>query len=807
VLNRDLIIALRGFRRTPAFFVTTVATLGLAVGMSVAMFTVFRGVLLRRLPVVDQDRIVVMNTWREPGVEFAAGTKQLAEIRRGSRTMRDVAGVAHFPATGSPWLDRDRAITLNRSLVTGNFFDVLGAKPALGRLLRPDDDDVGPFQASGANSSKLIVLSYAAWQKHFAGDSAVIGRRLIDPFRRWVFTIVGVGPPGLDYPAGVEYWTPIWGGWESTVSTFAVARLAPNATIAMARDEYLARSKRVGPQFDFRGADASTFTQTVLGDVRPVLTILTAAVSLLLLIACVNVGNLLLLRAAARTQEIAVRRALGAGYGDIVRQLLVEACVLAATGGLIGFALAGALLRLLIRFAPAQLPRLDEVALTRTPILTAIAVCGLTVVLFGIGPALVAGRSNLVQSLRSDSRSGTGTAQRRMARQLLVAMQVALAMVMLAGAALLTRTLERLERQDLGYQTDHLSVLTFTYNAMRFDSTEKLLRWGDRAMERIRAIPGVTVVSPILIPPMLGTNVWHWRWDTEGQSAADAAANPTVPVEAAGADFFQVFRIPLVAGRPFSQADREDAPLVAIVSESVARHFWPGESPIGKRIRTPPPASFAGGSEWRTVVGVVRDNHLRALRSDAPAIYLPWHQSFWQPFFAIRSSAPLSALRPTIASAIHEVDAETDLVAAQTMDELLAKPLAQPRLGAILMSGFSVVALLLSAIGLFGVMSAMVREQRREIGIRLALGAQPKEVRRRVVGHAMTLAGTGAVVGLAGAVVGSRVFVSLLYHVSPIDPISLGAACTLLIGVALAATYLPARRATLIDPVEALRSD
>lgn len=807
-MNRDLVVALRGFRRTPGFLVTSVAILALGIGMSVAMFTVYRAVLMRRLPVLDQDRIAVMYTWREPGIELTAGTKPLAEIRRGARTMRDIAGVAHFPATATPWLDGSRPLTLNRSLVTGNFFDVLGVRPALGRLLRPSDDDVGAFQPSGENSSKVIVLSYAAWRSRFAGDSSVIGRHLIEPFRRWSFTIVGVAPPGLDYPAGVEYWSPIWGGWESTVSTIAIARLAPGATVSMARDEYLARSISLSPQFDFKGADARTFTETVLGDVSPVLTVLTAAVALLLVIACLNVGNLLLLRATGRTREIAIRRALGAGYGAIVRQLLVEAATIAAGGGVLGFVVAGIMLQVLLRFAPPQLPRLDDVALAGTPVTTAIAISALTVLLFGVLPAMLAGRSELVASLRSDSRAGTGTRHRRLVRQLLVASQVALAMAMLAGAALLTRTLERLENQDLGYRTDHLSILTFTYNAVRFDSQAKLVRWGNQAMTRIRAIPGVTAVSPILLPPLLGANVWQWRFDKEGQGATEASTNPMIPVEAAGADFFRLFDMGLVRGRAFTDADREGAPLVAIVSESVARRFWSGEDALGKRIRTPPPAAgITGGSEWRTIVGVVRDNHLRAFRSQAPAVYLPWRQAYWQPFFAIRTSMPVAGVASAIQRAVHEVDPETDLAMTQTMDELLSRPLAQPRLSAMVMSAFGIVALMLSALGLFGTMTAMVREQTRELGIRIALGAQPGDVRRGVISRALLLAGAGAIVGLTVAIAISRTFASLLFEVSPADPLSLVAACVLLVAVALLATWLPARRATRIDPVEALRPD
>jgi putative ABC transport system permease protein len=806
-LEHDLNVALRGLRRTPTFLTTAVTILGLGIGMSVAMFTVFRAVLVRRLPVIDQDRIAVMWTYRVPNVEFAAGTKQLAAVRRESRAMRDVAGVAHWPAAPGPLLDGSRTLPLNRSLVTGNFFDVLGVRPALGRLLRPSDDATSnvPFDKI---TSQVMVISYAAWQSKFGGDSSVIGRHLIEPYSRWDYTIVGVAPPGLDYPAGAEWWGPIWGGWEGGVSSIAVARLAPGATLAAARNEYFAISSRLTPEAHFTGVDARTFTETVLGNISPVLTVLAAAVGVLLLIACLNVGNLLLLRASARTREIAVRRALGARYGDIVRQLVVESMVLAAGGGALGFALAEVLLKLLVRFAPPQLPRLDDVQLSGAPVFTAIAVTGAAVLLFGVLPALFGARSNLSSPLRADSRTGRETRHRRSIRQLLVATQIALAMVTLAGAGLLARSLEQLQRQDLGYVPEHLNILSFAVNARSYDTQPKVMALGDQLLPRLQSMPGVSAVTPILIPPLLGTNVWQWKFAAEGQTDEDAANTPAIPVEAAGADFFRVFGIPLVRGRSFVEADRENAPLVAIVSESVARRFWPREDAIGKRVRLFGRAeSLPGQNQWRTVVGVVRDNHLRLLRETSATVYLPWHQSYWQAYVAIRSSGDVAALMPAIRRAAHEVDPQVDLWYARTMDELLAEPLAQPRFGTLLMSSFGLAALLLAAIGLFGVMSSVVGDQTRELGIRIALGAHPSRLRWAVLGRALALTMAGTIAGIAGAVATSRLYVDLLFDVSPVDPVTLASASTVLIVVALLAAYLPARRATLIDPVRALRAD
>jgi predicted permease len=809
-LRQDLRFALRGFRRTPGFFITAVVILALGIGMSVAMFTVFRTVLIRRLPVTDQDRLAVMWMYRDdPNVETTPGTTELAAFKRDGRTIRDVAGVAHWPATSAAMLDGDRSLALNRGMATGNFFDVLGVRPALGRLFKPSDDDVGTtWDPTGGHSSKVLVLSYAAWQSQFGGDSSVIGRKLTEPLLRWDYRVIGVAPPGFSYPSGVDYWIPMWQGWNSGVSSIAVARLAPGASLTAARDEYAAIERRAIPALQLRGAHAATFTETVLGNVRPVLATLTAAVALLLLIACLNVGNLLLLRASGRARETSVRRALGAAYVDIVRQLFVEAVALATAGGIFGFLVATGLLRTLLALAPSNLPRLDDLQLGGAPIALAIGISSAVVLLFGMPPALFAARANLASPLRLDSRSGSETRRRRTVRQALVASQIALAMIMIAGAALLARSLERLERQDLGYTSDHLSILAFSWNAKRFDSTSKLIALSDRIRLRLQSIRGVTSVTPIVIPPMLGLSVWHARYDAEGQTPDEVKANPFTAIETGGPDFFKTFGIPLVRGRSFSPDLQITGPYEAIVSELVARRLWPGQDPIGKRIRdSVPPDYMPGGGSWRTVVGVAKETHLRSIRESAPTVYLPWRQSFWQGSFAIRTSVDATVLSSAIRAAGRDADPDVVLWRVRTMDQLLDEPLAQPRLGSMLMTSFGLVALLLAAIGLYGVMSALVRDQLREIGIRIALGATPSRVRRDVLGVAAVVTGVGLVVGLALTLTTSHLFRALLFDVSPVDPIALGGAGVLLLGVGALAAFLPARRATRVDPVQALQAD
>lgn len=806
-LARDARFAMRGFRRTPGFFITTVAILGLGIGMSVAMFTVFRTVLIRRLPVVGQDRAVVMWTYRgDPNSDVATGTKDLSIVRADTRTMRHIAAVAHWPASPTPLRHNGAMIDLNRGMVTGNFFAVLGVQPALGRLLTPNDDEAANTTLDSTRTESL-VLSWRAWHETFGADPAVLGQRLIDPYTDAAYRVVGVTPAGFDYPAGADYWIPMWSGWQSGVSAFAVGRLVPGATVALAASEYLALERRIDPQVGFGGVHAATFEDTVLGDVRPALVLLTSGVALLLVIACLNVGNLMLLRASSRRHELDVRRALGAAPRDVIRQLVVEAVLIAAAGGVAGLGVAVGLIGALGTFASPDLPRLDQIQLAPAPILVAIIVSSIAMLLFGVGPALAAARPGATTTLRADARSGRETRSRRTARQMLVALQLALATVMLGGAALLARSLDQLEHQDLGFASEDASVIDYSFDGHRVRNDSQLVAEGDAVVRRVREIPGVTAATQIVAPPMLGNGIWILRFQTDDPSMTDSTTFPMIPVELAGADYFRTFGVHIDHGRAFTDDDRATSGLVAIVSESVARKLWPGQNPIGKRLRLPKEYGLIGKDGWRTVVGVAHDTHLRVLREASPVVYLPSVQSFWQGYAALRSTVPLGELVPALRRAGHDVDPMLDLNAPRTMDEILDQPLAQPRVDTLLMAGFSVVALLLAAIGLFGVMASIVRDQTRELGIRIALGATPERVRRDVLARAAAIAATGLLTGFVVAYLSAKLVTSLLFQVKPYDPLALGAACVVLCIVAAVAAYIPARRATTIDPVRALRSD
>src|SRR5438876_5681105 len=689
----DLRLALRALRRAPTFTATAVLILGLGIGMAVAMFTVTDTVLLRPLPVRDQERIVLPRIVDPRGVDLVVAPTELDELRRASHTMSAIAGEAHQGAFGTVLLDGDRPLVTRAAWGTGYFFDVLGARPALGRLFRSEEESL--------TEPSVLVLSYATWQRRFAGDSGVLGRQLTQAFTRRRHTIVGVAPAGLAYPVGAEYWSPlVYGG-----GLDVVARLAPTATPGAARAEFLSTMREMYRKQHARergvvaGARIRTFPQAVLGDVRPVLQVLTAAVALLLVLACVNVGSLVLLRVATRTHELAVRRSLGATAGDVARLLLVE----------------------------------------------------------------------------------PGGARPR---------------------GLLARSLDRLQRIDLGYRPDRLSLLWLAVPVSRADAEAKFGALLDRIPPALHALPGVTAITPVEAQPFFGPQIFNAPWEVEGRSSSQASEHPRIPIEAGGPEYFRALEIPLLRGRGFRDTDRENAPKVAVVSEGAARLLQLGADPIGQRIRM---AGDTGAGAWRTVVGIAGDIHFRTLREATPTIYLPARQYFFQGLVAVRTVDPLTGLLPAMRRAVHDADPEVDIVRTETMEDLLAAQRALPTLSTLLLSGFGLVAMVLAAVGLYGLMASVVREQTREIGVRMALGATPAQLRRAVLGAALGVTAVGAAVGLAAALVSSRFLMALLFQVSPTDPITLAAVCMLLVGVGCGAAYVPARRAMAVDPMVALR--
>ncbi len=820
--RRDLTVAARSLRRVPVLSVTVVVILGLAIGMSTAMFSVFHSVLLQRLPVEAPDRVVELSgTAGGAATEVPITPSQLHSLRVRTHALSGAAGLAHWRVIADAVSDGDRRLVLRQSVVTDDFFTILGARPVLGRLFHAGDN-VPWGGAAGAGAP--VVLSYAAWKRVFGGDSSVIGRHLIWPKVNWTLTVVGVAPPGLDYPRGVEYWIASEYG-----SLDVVGRLGAGASPEVARQDFLAFLQHDPEQMRYYGANAvgarvHAIEAMITGDARPALLALSAAVVLLLVLACANVGNLLLLRAAARERELSIRRAIGASSTDLLRLLLAESLLLAVVGGALGVAFARAILDALLRLAPSGLPRTDLITLAGTPLAIGALVTAATVVLFGVAPSLVALRFDLASTLRSDSRGGSEGRRLRGIRHALVGSQIALALVVLAGAGLLVRSLERLASLDLGYPTEHLTTLSISL-PWRAYTTEcrpmgatltaaDTVQWNgclrdknfgahERVMAALRETQHVVAVSPAGAPPFLGSNVWMGSYAAERQSDEEAKANPWFGFDAVGPEFFTALGVPLVSGRVFTDADREDSPRVGIITEGVARRLWPNQLALGKRFHD---TAEHSPDSLVTIVGIVRDFHYRLFRDSTPMVFRPYRQVLAQGYFVVRSRGAQTT-EDAWRRVVEGAGAGATFVRAQAMDDLVAPQLLVPRFDALLFSTFALAALVLAAVGLYGIIASAVSQQTREFGIRIALGATPSGVRNMVLRHAMIVAGIGVVAGLAGALAGSRLLTAMLFEIRPSDPLTLAAVSALLLVTAAVAAYIPARRATRIDPARALRTE
>src|SRR6266699_1591744 len=791
-------VALRSLSRTPGFALTAILTLALGIGLATAVFTVADALLLRRLPVQDQDRLVVL--WgeaRDRAFNYPLGLDDAREFARRTRSLERVAFFSYYGAWPKPVRDGDQISRLRRAGVSGEFFGVLGARPALGRALRAKDDVLG--------APPVLVLSHGAWQRRFGGDPRVVGRRVLTLDDGVAYTIVGVMPQGIDYPRGTDFWVPVVPS-KLPSDFYVIGRLAPSATPTNARDEMTAffrRPERSPWQRDLTGV-VHTLPRLVLGDTRPALVAFAAAAGLLLLITCINVANLLLVRGLARVREIAVRSALGAGQRQVVGQLLAENALLALAGGGLGVLVAAAAVRSFVAVAPAGLPRLDEIQLNATALAGAVGITGVAMLLFGLAPAVLTARVELEQVLRS----GTGQSASRRSRlsmEALVAGQVALALLVLSAAGLIARSLIKLERAELSFQPSHLLICDLALRYDQFDNPAKQQALLERLLPQVRAIPGVQAVSPVVAAPFSGPRGWDGKFAAEGQSAEQAAANPMLNMEVVTPDYFATLGIPVRRGRVFTDADREGAPPVVVVSESVVRLYWGTDDPIGQRLRIGENLARAV-----TVVGVVPDTRYRELREARPSVYFPLRQPFF-PFepvtLAIRTTGPPAELVPTIRRVIGEAEPGVALASAAPFGTLLDGPLAQPRLNALLLAVFAGAAVALAAVGLFGAMATMVRQRTRELGVRMALGATARDLRGLVMRRALTIAAVGSVVGLLSALLVNRLLVAMLYEVAPTDWATLSAVTGFLIVVATLASVIPARSTTRIDAVIALRAE
>lgn len=791
--------ALRLLRTAPGFAVLAILTLALGIGLSTAVFTVADALLLRRLPVRDQDRLVFLwGTLPKRGFEHRPFTYQEArDFARASRTLERVGFVWYQGAWPAAVRDGDDVFRLRRAIVSGEYFDVLGARALLGRALRASDDVLG--------APPVAVLSYSAWRQRFGGNPHIVGHRL-QAFQTVQYTIVGVMPPGLELPRGTELWAPLLPSLPVQYADLdAVGRLAPGATAASARVELTAflRRSNAGWRGDVQGVVRS-LPEVVLGDTRPALFAFVAAVGLLLLTTCLNVANLLLVRGVGRAREIAIRSAIGADRARIAMQLLGENVVLALAGGVAGGIIGAAAVRIFVAVAPSDLPRLGEIGLDVGALGGAIGITALAMLLFGVAPAITTSRSDAADVLRAGTRQGVARRSRR-TTEVLVGVQIALAVLVLSAAALVTRSLVRLERAPLAIEASHLLIGELALHGDEYDTREKALAMMERLLHNVESVPGVRSVSTTVAVPFSGAGGWDGQFVSEGQSARDAASNPVLSMELVTPSYFATVGMPILAGRDFTTADRDNTLPVAIVSRSAARAYWPNENPLGKHLRL-------DGESKRvlTVIGVVPDARYRDLRDARPSIYFPLAQpsfDFIGTTLVIRTIGAPESVVPAVRRAVAATSSGVALTTAEPFAWYLDGPLAQPRLDALLLAVFAGAVVILASIGLFGVMMTMVRQRTRELGVRIALGADQLDVQGLVVRRGLTIAAIGVVVGLAGALAVNRLLSTLLFEVSPTDPATLAVVALLLLVVAALASLVPARATTRIDPAIALRAD
>jgi len=781
--------------------------LSVAVAVAATMVTVVRATLLERLPVADQDRLITLKLESLAGVEVPLLGGELQQLQHLSRTMREIGVAYHAGAYTYPLLDGRRPVLSYRAMVSGNFFNVVGAHPIIGRLLETNDDATVTHDFGASAPIQPLVLSHKAWLAWFGGDASIVGRRLSNPYGPPSYTIVGVAPAGLDFPIGVDYWLPLG---NAGAGGDVVARLAPGSTAAAARAEFLSIIERIRPdaKATFAAVRARPLADEIVGDVRPVLVALATGAAILVLIACVNVGNLLLLRASARAHETAIRRAIGATSGDILALFLVESVVIAALGAAGGIVSSRWLVHALIALAPVRLPQVDLVGLSGAPVLATIVITVLALVLFGVLPGVGMMNADVGSPLRASARVAGQTRSRVQLRRVLVSAQVALAFILVAGAALLTRSTARLASIPLGFNQERLGFVAVSFPAGRYlDSAQHIFPLGEQVISRIRAVHGVTSAAPIIIPPFGGAGVWRWSFIAERAGGADER-EVAIPIEVGDSALLSTLGLELVRGRHFTADDRDGSAPVVMLSETAANQLWPGEDPLGKRLRMPEEGQWLpSGAGPRTVVGIVRDLHYREFRTPSPAVFLPWRQAMWQGWVAVRTSTTLASVLPDIRESVGAIGPDINASQAQSMDDLLATPLAVPRLGAFLLSLFGFVALFVAAIGLYAVIATAVKQRTHEIGVRLALGATPGAIRRHVVLDAMQVVAVGSILGALCAIAASRFATALLYQVSPFDPLALLAAVALLGGASYVAAFIPAAQVAKTDPVAVLRQN
>ena len=804
---QDIRYGARTLARSPAFTAAAVLALALGIGANAAIFSVVDAVLLRPLPYESPERLTVILHHGDGPVSPA----NFADWRAEAQAFESM-GAAEYWTPNVTSIDKPEKLWALH--VTPNIFPIMGVAPLLGRTFLAEEGERG--------EEHEVVLGYSLWQRRFGGDPRTIGQTLMLDGEQ--YTIVGVMPRGFKFApfwaTRAELWAPLVLNATSDRgrnSLRVFARLAPGVTLRQAQAELAtvtARLERVYPGTN-QDITVQSLKNKVVGDVRPALLVELGAVSFVLLIACANVAHMLLARAAARRQELALRTALGASRARVIRQLLTESLLLALLGGTIGLLLALGGIRALVALSPASIPQVATVGLDARVLAFLLIVSLATGVGFGLAPALRASASDLNDALKQGARGSTEGMRRNRFRSLLMASEFALALMLLVGAGLMIRSVVALQAIDPGFNPHNLLTMVIPVAGSREAAPEQRATFYQQLLHRMRALPGVASASAINHLP-LGGEIWGRSFRVEGHPLAHPTDAPNATYRVVFPGYFQTMDIPVLRGRDVTESDDLDAPAVVVVNEFLADRYWPGEDPIGKRISLDDPREDP--TSWLTVVGVVKNAAQQEWAApEREEIYLPFLQnrSYLEDSGAyvayqtlvIRTSGDAAALAPSVRNAVWSLDKSLPVSELQTMDEVVAQSTAQPRFNLLLLGTFAIVALVLAAVGIYGVMSYSVSRRTHEIGLRMALGARPGNVIWLVVSQAMMLALAGAGAGLVGALALGRFMSSFLYGVLPSDPLTFLAMSVILSAVALLASYIPARRATRIDPLLALRHE
>jgi putative ABC transport system permease protein len=799
----DVRYGLRMLRKNPSFTAVAVLTLALGIGVNTAIFSVVNAVLFQPLPFRDPAKLMVV--WHTPpqksfpgATKFVVSPANYLDWRDQNHVFEQMSAVGfrrpNLTGMGQPESVEGRA-------VSADFFSVLGVQPVLGRGFFKEEDQPG--------HGNVVVISHEFWQTHFAGSGDVLGKQIKLDDKS--YEVVGVAPAKFDFPLQTKLWVPLaWTEKERAVrgnhGYIVIARLKPEIDVKKAQSEMDTISARLAQQYPADdagwGAVVLRLNQQMFQQVGPALLVLFGAVGFVLLIACTNVANLTLAKALARRKEIAVRTALGASPGRIVSLVLTETVLISVVGGALALLLAHFVIEAISDFIGPQLPVAVQIGLDGWVLGFTLATSILTGLIAGLAPSWHLTKTNLNESLKQGVGKTDADSSGGRARSVFVAAEVAVSLVLLIGAGLMIRTLYLLRSANSGIDTRNVLTVTLGISSEKYATVTQQNGFFNHVLEKVRTVPGVEVASAVDSLPLQGGSAQPVA--VEGQPVVPMADQPEVAVRLIAPGYLQVMRIPLKQGRDITEADNAKARPVILVSESFARRFWPSESPNGKHVKL----TFLPG-EPSEVVGVVGDVRLNGLSVTEPvqSVYHVMAQNPQTTFMnlAVRTGVPPTSLISAVTEAIHQVDADEPVVGVQTMEAVVDKSIAQNRLNMILLSAFAGLALLLASIGIYGVQAYAVRQRTREVGIRVAMGAQPAEVFRLIIAQGLRLATTGIVIGLAASFGLTRLMASQLYGLSATDPWTFIGVSIVLLTVALAACFIPARRATRIDPVVALR--